>query len=172
MPKDSPFRRLLNKAKLSPHIPSAPQPSPHIPKLRANFEGREAIYIEKGALLVRVTEIERLSSSTWAGARMLEIPSPGLGVGIFDRRQRKSAKPAQWTIGTSYLSSFTDDQWSMGYGGWSLYFNPEIVRGALELAAQLPETLDTFERYNQIVRFVQREHYRIPEDGMKVVPDS
>ena len=58
----------------------------------------------------------------------------------------------------------------MGYGGWSMYFEPKIVQGVLDLAARFPDDLDVFERYNRIVHFVQYEQPFLRENWQAVFP--
>ena len=84
-----------------------------------------------------------------------EIPAPGLGVGLFDRGQRKGTTPRRWKIRAGRLTTFSDHCWEMGYGGWSLYFDPKVVQMVLWLARRFPDTMDTSKRYNKIVRLVQ-----------------
>ena len=129
--------------------------SPAILKLRANFENREAIYLEKGALRVRVSNIRGSVARRIVWAKVEEVQTPGLGVGMFDRRTRNETTPCAWKIGAGYLTGFSDHCWKMGYGGWSLHFNPKVVEAVLELASRWPDDMDTSERYNQIVRLVQ-----------------
>jgi hypothetical protein len=100
-------------------------------KLRANFENREAIYIEKGALRVRVSNVR--GSALRVTAHIDEIPTPGLGVGLFDNHGRTGKTRRRWALQAGHLSQFSDQCWVMGYGGWSLYFDPNVVRGVLDL---------------------------------------
>lgn len=89
--------------------------------LRTRFEGREAVYMEKGALRVRVTNIHLLHAeqgSTMA-ADVAEIPTPGLGVGLFPWH-RPGTSPCRWNIAEE-PTSFSDVSWSMGNGGWCLF---------------------------------------------------
>ena len=96
--------------------------SPLIQEVRAMFEGREAIYIEQGAVRVRISNIRGSASQAIISAEVEEIPTPGLGVGRF--RHLPGNKPLRWTINAGYLTVFSDQLWTMGYGGWSLYFHP------------------------------------------------
>src|SRR5437899_3324347 len=85
--------------------------SPSVLRLRANFENREAICIEKGALRVRVSNICGSASEASVSADIEEVLTPGLGVGLFDNCQRKGAVPRRWGIGAGYLSGFSDHVW-------------------------------------------------------------
>lgn len=40
----------------------------------------------------------------------------------------------------------------MGYGGWSLYFDPKLIEDVVQIAASFPPELNTSERYRRIVR--------------------
>lgn len=149
-----------------------PDESPTTLKLRANFENREAIYIEKGALRVRVSNIRGWAARRTVLANVEEIPTAGLGVGMFDKRTRKQTTPLRWRIGGGSLTAFSDHKWVMGYGGWSLYFDPKIIEAALDLASRFPDDLDTYERYNQIVRLVQRHPTSPGANWQKAFPDT
>lgn len=59
--------------------------------LRDRFEGREAIYVEKSALRVHVTNIRVDGLSV--GADVEEIITPGLGVGMFTREHPPVTPP-------------------------------------------------------------------------------
>ena len=61
-------------------------------QVRTNFENRECIYLEKGALRVRIWNIRADLAQRYLTAEVEEIPTPGLGVGIYHRR-RKGAPP-------------------------------------------------------------------------------
>ncbi len=136
-------------------------------KLRANFQGKQGIYVEKGALLVRVSDI-RQGLSTVA-AQIEEIPSPGLP-GFFGMRRQRGEGPLRWTIRAGQFAQFSDDCWQMGYGGWSLYFEPALVRAIVQLAAEFPQTLDAHERYRQICRVVQQHRAALKSPWQSVLP--
>jgi hypothetical protein len=79
------------------------------------FEGKEAIYIEKGALRVRVSDI-RESGPASISANVEEIPTPGLGVGALNNSQR--SRSIRWEIGACYLTVCSNHVWP--YGIWRL----------------------------------------------------
>jgi hypothetical protein len=110
-------------------------------ELRSRFEGREAIYVEKGLLRVRVTDIHARGGFR-IGADAEEIPTPGLGTGMFHQRRLSGASPVRWRFRAGYLTTFSAQSWQMGYGGWSLYFSPVIVQSIVEFAAQLAVNAD------------------------------
>lgn len=141
-----------------------------ISKLQANFAGREAIYVEKGALLVRVSDIRSSRLRPTVAAQVEEIPAPGLGVGGFaGARLRYHTRPLRWTIRAGYLTEFTDYCWTTGYGSWSIYFDPKLVQAVLELAAHFPDTQDTMERYREIVLLLQQDR-PLPAQWQLVFP--
>ena len=135
--------------------------------LRAQFEGKEAIYVEAGVLRVRVEHIEVDLSKHWISARLLEIPSPGLGVGSSDLRFMAPAGKYRGRIGAGYLSIFSANTWAMGYGGWQLYFSPQLVAGVLNLAAQL-EVEESSARHERINRWLL--HHIWLEQPRRVFP--
>lgn len=139
-------------------------------KLQANFEGKEAIYVEKGALLVRVSDIRGPGLRQTVAAQIDEVPAPGLGVGGFDSSRLKRNGPLRWTIRAGYLTEFSDYCWNMGYGGWSLYFEPRLVQSVLQLAAQFPADLDIIQRYTEIVRFLQQDQSVVQAKWQAVFP--
>jgi hypothetical protein len=121
--------------------------------LRDRFEGREAIYVEKGALRVRVSNIHNIGADgSSIGADVEEIPTPGLGVGLFPLH-RPGRNPSRWTIAGD-PTSYSDQDWSMGYGGWSLYFSPETVQAVIDFAAQRSDNADPCEGYSEICRML------------------
>lgn len=123
----------------------------HCEILRARFEGREAIYVEKGALRVRVTNIRSVGLSVRANVE--EIITPGLGVGFLAREHSPITGPRRWDIGGD-PTSYTDDSWSMGYGGWTLYFDPEFIQAVIDFAARRPNNADPYEGYMAVCNMV------------------
>ena len=123
-------------------------------QIRLNFEHREAIYIEGGALRVRVSDIQANVATRSVTARIEEIPTPGLGTGAFRRYRSPESELLGWEIGAGYLTTFADDRWIMGYGGWSLYFASLVVDGVVDLASQWPETLEDADRYAEVGRLL------------------
>jgi hypothetical protein len=127
-------------------------------RLRARFEDREAIYIEQGALRVRVTKIQANVAERTITADIEEIPTPGFprfiglnSVGLADSRLLK------WTISAENLTVCSDHVWSHGAGGWSLFFDSELIREVLRFTATYSEALnvDAYERYRNILGWVQ-----------------
>jgi hypothetical protein len=118
-------------------------------KLCDSFEGREAIYTGKGnsVLIVRVTNIRRIRSRE-IHALVEEVPTRGFEL----CRRRFAARPdeptpARWKIAAGFLTTFSDHIWTMGYGGWSLYFAPELVNRLRQCAAEWPAEATVEERY-------------------------
>ncbi len=123
-------------------------------ELRTKFEGREAIYVEQGALRVRVSNIEARGGFR-IRAEAEEIPTPGLGVGRFHSPVPRGPRPLRWKIGAGYLTSFSAHAWEMGYGGWSLYFAPGIVQAVVGFAARIPDNADANEAYRELCRLLR-----------------
>ncbi len=119
-------------------------------QLAMSYEHREAIYVEKGALRVRVSQIHIDTSKGVIRAEVEEILSPGLGAGLFYRSVWNEGAPRRWKIGGDLTACYVDD-WHMGYGGWSLYFAPHVVEGITSLAAQWPLDLPPYDRYTQVM---------------------
>jgi hypothetical protein len=126
-----------------------------VKQLQGLFEGREAIYIEYGALRVKVSKIKGDTAQLSITAQVEEIPTYGFPVGSFSEIPRHGRKPLRWSIDGGYLTAFSEYSWCMGYGGWSLFFAPKILDGVLSLARQFPDNLDTRERYHEVLRYLQ-----------------
>jgi hypothetical protein len=124
-----------------------------IEELQIRFEGKEAIYVEKGALRVRVTKIG-LGLQRSISAEVEEVPTPGLPTGIFLVRPWGGRTPLRWQIGTSYLTTFSEHCWYAGYGGWSRFFDPRIIRGVIDLASRFSDNATGYERYDQVIFFL------------------
>ena len=134
-------------------------------QLRRNFENREAIFVEKGAVRVRVENIQANVRERWVRAQIETIPTPGLvGAGSLRHHPRIG-------IGAGYLTTFSDHVWEVGYGGWALFFSPQIVKGVVELAAQWAENLDAFDRYQLVVRWLA-DHKAHEEPSRRVFLDK
>ena len=124
-------------------------------QVRGLFEGREAIYVEKGALRVKVSDIRGDVDRLFISAEVEEIPTAGFPVGTFYEIQRRAPTPLRWHIEGGYLTDFSDHTWYMGYGGWSLFFAPRIVDGILSLALHFPDNLDPFQRYREVLDYLK-----------------
>ena len=123
-------------------------------QLRTQFEGREAIYVEKGILRVRVRHIRPRVARRSISAQVEEIPTPGLGLGTFPAWDENARALLRWKIGAGDLTTVSDESWNMGYGGWSLYFAPAVIRGVVGLVSGFPRDLDAFVGYGQVLRFL------------------
>ena len=120
-------------------------------RLRRSLENRQAIFLEHQVLHVRVCEIRTDPVNRVIEARLDPLPTSGMmGAGKF-----RHGKPG--TIGAGYLTSFSDDVWMAGYGGWILYFSPRIVRALIELATSWSAELTAQERYAAANRWLSSQ---------------
>lgn len=117
-------------------------------QLRDLFEGKEAIYVEKGAAHVKVSSI-RWTLDGLIEAEAEEIPTAG-----FPWPHYPGSSPRRWTFGTGDMTGFSQHTWHGGYGGWSLYFAPDTVNGILNLVSQFPQELSFKQRYRQILDYL------------------
>jgi len=141
------------------------QESENYERLRGAFEGREAIYLEKGVVRVRVTNIRSVVSSRYIRADVEEVPAPNLA-GVIPHGDQP--RPHRWRIGAGALTTFSENRWDMGYGGWSLFFAADVLNGFTNLAAEWPADLDEGERYRRAMNFIDG----IPRaPGQRVFPD-
>src|SRR5439155_11210485 len=106
---------------------------------------------------VRVTNVRADDGARSVSAQIEEIPTPGFP-GFVGRVAREPASgvraPLRWTIASGALSSFSDHEWSMGYGGWSLFFGADVVRRVVELASGFGEEVAAYDRYKRILHCV------------------
>src|ERR1700674_2927507 len=138
------FRRTSSKARQT-----------KVEQLRRLFEGREAIYVEKGALRVKVSDIRGDGTRLFISAEVEEIPTAGFPAGAFYEIQRLEPSPLRWSIEGGYLTEFSDHSWHMGDGGWSLFSAPRIVDGILSLARRFPDNLAPFQRYREVLDYLK-----------------
>ena len=135
-----------------------------VEQVRGLFEGREAIYVEKGALRVKVSDVRGDVSRTFISAEVEEIPTAGFPSGAFYEIQKLEPSPLRWSIEGGYLTAFSVHTWHMGYGGWSLFFAPRIVEGIVSLALRFPENLDPFQRYREVLGYLtEHEAYELTQ---------
>jgi 3',5'-cyclic AMP phosphodiesterase CpdA len=103
-------------------------------------------------------------------ATLEEVPTKGLERSLFRRRQiNDPTAPLRWNIVAGDLTNFSDHTWKMGYGGWSLFFAPEVVIGFVSIASDWPTELDAMERYKQALRFLEDRNAYKPSE--RVFPE-
>lgn len=115
--------------------------------LRDEYEGREAIYIDKtGALRVRVTNI--LVEGFHVEADAEEIITPGLAWGLLAAEHSRVTPPYRWHI-VGNSPDFYHQTWDMGDGGWILHFDPKIVQFVIEFGAPRSNNWDRPEDFGE-----------------------
>lgn len=132
-------------------------PNANRERLKEAFEGREALYIEHGALRVRVSRITPDLRRRYIEALVEEIPTPGLEVTPLHASFEDRVSPLRWDIGAGYLSRFSEHTWAVGYGGWSIFSDPQMVAGVVALAAGFTADLTPMDRYGRILEYLD-EH--------------
>jgi hypothetical protein len=123
-------------------------------RLRDLFEGQEAIYVEHGALRVRVSNIRADISEQSIFADIEEIPTAGFPIWLLPALIPQDTQPLHWSIGGGNLTTFSDHTWKSGYGIWSLFFAPRVVDGVVRLAREVPDNLHSSDRYNHILDYL------------------
>lgn len=124
---------------------SIPESGPQkaiVEQARSFYEGREAIYIEKGALLVRVINIrigsQRVNITNdlleYLAFDLEEVPTPRLPVWLKGDGPNLGPHPLKWTVGTNFETNLFSDFCGAAYGGWSMHFSPKIVAEVVEMA--------------------------------------
>jgi hypothetical protein len=142
-------------------------------RLREQFEGREAVFIDNGALRVRVTNIQANLAAQELTADLEEIPTPGfprfLGLNSVGLRESRALR---WTIYAGSLTAFSDHMWSRGDDGWSMFFHPEVVSEVMRFSETYSIALNTseYERYRNILGWVQ--HWSALAVLTRVFPDG
>lgn len=134
--------------------------------LRDRFEGQHAIYVEGGVIGVRVANIRSRPVSRQITADIEEVAGHPLTGGAF---HPPAEAPRRWRIIGGSLTQFSAHTWTMGYGGWSLFFAPRIVTGLGRLAADWAADLTAEERYNRAIHFLL--DHRAHEKSERVFPD-
>lgn len=122
-------------------------------QMQARFEGREAIYVEKGAVRVRVLTIRPGPIRPSVSVELELIPTPGVPA-VLGRVQLPEQPPFRWTISVGHLSTVSGSFWSTPYS-YSLYFAPAAIQRVVETAAGFSEDLSVYDRYKQILRIVE-----------------
>jgi hypothetical protein len=91
--------------------------------MQAQFEGREAIYVEQGALRVRISDISWDTAKLVVAAKIEEIPTPGLPAGCSVRPKAMSRIlfVGASRLATQQASLRTPGIWAMVVGP---YFSP------------------------------------------------
>src|SRR4051812_50086047 len=107
------MKKHMDKENESAHTTNA------IATLRIRFEGKRALYLEQGALVVRVTDIRGPGLRGTVSAQVEEIPSAGMGVGGFGRVDRPA--PLRWAVRVGLLTGFSWELWGARYGGGRLF---------------------------------------------------
>ncbi|MBI1984353.1 MAG: hypothetical protein HYS61_09160 [Acidobacteria bacterium] len=140
-------------------------------RVRENFEGREALYVEKGALVVRVTGISDDPDNRTIEAVVDEVPTLGLRPSLIHERFFPGVPgPISWSISAGFLSTFSEHTWSVGYGGWFLTTAPEILCQVVALAATFEERLSPEDRFGRIMEHIYL--HPIHEEVSRVFPDD
>ncbi len=123
--------------------------------LKELFEGRAAIYIEQGVLLVRVSDIDCRPELRQVHANVEEIPTPGLERNLICSRNSSKPRPLRWHIVSGFLTTVSMSNWKVGYGGWQLYFSKKLISGFKDLAAAFSlEDHHPVELYNRTIKYL------------------
>ena len=134
--------------------------------LKTQFEGREAIYTEAGFWRVRVSRITANVDARFIEAKIDIITTPGISShGLLPFH------PESWSISGGSLTSFSDHGWVMGYGMWSLHFNPGLVNAVRDLAATWPDDLRYIDRYRRALDCISQHNSPTSVPYRCVFPD-
>jgi hypothetical protein len=118
-------------------------------KLHAQFENREAVYVED-AMVVRVRVHDIRFDRRGISAQATPIPIPGLT--DFDR---------SWPIQAHWDHfRFSDSYWYGKYTPWRLWFDQDTVDQVTQLYAQEPEEKPLLERWRAVRDQLREPHQR------------
>jgi hypothetical protein len=131
-----------------------------VEKARSFYEGKEAIYIERGALRVRVNSVRIGSPNDLQGYLAFdleEIPTPRLPVWR-GKGPSLGPHPLRWEVGTNFETQthLFKDFCSAAYVGWSMYFSPKVVAEIVEMATNFAED-NSLDLYRKITRHIDDE---------------
>jgi len=103
-------------------------------QLKQQFEGREAIYVDKFVRRVRVSHIRAHVDARQVEGRAEEILTPGLGA------PPGAGQHSRWRFSGGAASRFSRDSWSLSvqHVSWEVYFAPAAIAEVVRLAATLP----------------------------------
>jgi hypothetical protein len=115
-------------------------------QLRERWQGREAIYLESGALRIRVVDVFRQGDRFVAEVE--EVPTPGLRNTLLRVLEAGKApsNPIRWSL--SMPNDLAEDYWWAS--GWTLVFAPDFVQRVTALAEEWPADLSSLARYCEL----------------------
>jgi hypothetical protein len=117
-----------------------------VEELRARLEGREGIYVEKGAVRVRVSNIGWDAGKLNITARLRRFRQLAFQSGCSMSPKGMSRNPLSWTIGAGHLTMFSKHTWNMGNGGWCIFFSAEIVDGCRRACSRISRGTSSLSR--------------------------
>jgi len=131
-------------------------------QIRTWFEGKQAIYIEREALLVRVGNILGVDhlGKEFTQADVEEIPSSGLPVHSPRYVPVGPSHPLRWRIAIGPQAICTPNYWSgrVGQcGGWGLHFSPQLIAEVLDIASGFPKDQSSYAGFIHIRRYIEKQ---------------
>jgi hypothetical protein len=135
--------------------------------LESLFVGKQAICVEHGAMLVQLVAIRVDATRQFVDMDLLQVPSPGLPTGLLADGGLASRRVV--SLGAGCLSKYTSNRWIMGYGGWCLYFDPELVAGAVQLAASFQPEERPMMRQRRLQRWISDWNRDLPTESWQSV---
>jgi hypothetical protein len=129
-------------------------------RLRAQFEGCEAIYLERYVRRVKVECIRANVDARQVCGMADEILTPGLGAPGAVGRER------WWEFSAGYEGRFSRESWSLSTQGvnWHVYFNRDLIQAVVAFAATLPsDEVYQSTRLMKLIRERGREFERAEE---------
>jgi hypothetical protein len=143
---------------------NSPNNAAIVEKARFLYEGREGIYIEKGALRVRVNSVRIGSACVNTTNDLIEylafdleqIPTSGLPVWLDGKGPYLEPHPLRWEVGTNFETNLFHNYCSAAYGGWSLHFAQKLAAEVVEMATNFAGD-DSPELYRKICGHIDAE---------------
>ena len=127
-----------------------------IPKVLEMFEGREAIYQEKGFLRVRVLNLRHKVGKREIEFEVEEVRTPGLGVGRFKSASKQSGgKLIRWDSFV-FFDNMKTMHWGFEQSGANFKFDPDVIAAIVSRSAALSKETDDPATYNDLAHIINQ----------------
>lgn len=116
-----------------------------------HFEGRDALYVEKGVLRVRVRSISVDFRGRFVWTEVRESPVDSLPPPAHFVAAGGGTRPLAWRIGAGPFTRASSQIWKAGYGAWTIFTAPKVIELVLARAAGLDPALPPGRRWQALV---------------------
>ena len=157
-------------------LPPTPEELGLIPKVLEMFEGREAIYQEKGFLRVRVLNLRHKVGKREIEFEVEEVRTPGLGVGRFKSASKQSGGKLMRWDSFVFFDNMTTRHWGFEQSGANFKFDPDVITAIVDRSAALSKETNDSATYNDLNHIIinqmifDKMHSKISAFGERVFP--